>query len=253
MFNYILRKTIYKDEPPEQQNISLKLYSGEEFTSFLTYIILFFSEILLLLIPFCVFILSLKTIKSLILGGIFSFVLCISLILVCLIFHHNLNIYLNKLFYKLFFQLYWNLYTKKGQAISNDDFVLLKRNSPSLYKDIKKHYCKGFCVYFSYNILITLKKGQIYFVALKSVYPKETHNYYFIHTLYVNNGWCFDTDSVRQYKLEDFLNICNGKIYKVFSFADIQNFSSFDDFVDKITKSLQEWCKENDCSMWRSI
>lgn len=253
MFNYILRKTIYKNETKEQQIISLKFYSGEEFTSFLTAIILFSSEILLLLIPVYVFILSLKTIKALIIGGIVLLIFFIYLLLVCLIFHKELNNIINKLFNKLFFYLYFELYTKKGQAITNKDFTYIRKNNPLLYKDIKEHYCDGLCVYFSYLILNTLQNGQIYFVALKSIYPSETHNYYFMHALYVNNNWCFDTGSVRQYKLEDFLNICNGKIYKIFSFSDIKKFSSYGDFVDKTSNSLDKWCKENDCSSFHWV
>ncbi len=248
MFNYILRKTIYKGETQEQQIISLKFYFGEDFTIFLTYVIFFICEILLLLIPTCVFILSLKTIKALIIGGIVLLISFVSLFLVCLIFYSTLNNILNKLLNQLFFYLYFELYTKKGQAISNDDFTYLRKNAPKLYKDIKEHYCKSFCEYFSYSILKSLQNGQIYFVALKSVYPSETHNYYFMHVLYVNNNWCFDTGSVRQYRLEEFLNVCNGKIYKIFSFPDIKKFSSYCDFVDNTEKALNKWCKENDCS-----
>ena len=253
MLEHILRKTIYKDKTPEEFDIIFKFYSGLEYSSFLTCIFLFLIESLLLLIPTCVFINSLETIKALITGGIILLIFFISLILICLLFRYKLYNCLNKIFYKLFLQLYWELYTKKGRAISKNDFVFLRRNAPKLYIGIREHYCKGACQYFSYNLLETLKKGQIYFVALNSVFPEEVHDRYFMHVLYVNNGWCFDTNSIRQYQLEDFISSCKGKVYKTFSFPDIKDFSSFDEFVNTTNSELQKWCKENDCFTWCSI
>ena len=250
MFKYILRKTTHKDETPEEFDISFNFYSGIEYISFLTHIFLFLIGLLLLLVPSYVYIQSLETIKALIIGGFALLIFFIGLTLLCLIFRLQLNNCLNNLFFKIFSQLYLETYTSKGQAISKEDFSFLKKNFPKLYYGIKKHYCKSFCQYFSYSLLEALKKGQIYFVALKSVFPLEAKNNYFIHVLYVNNGWCFDTGSVRQYKLEDFLGICKAKVYKTFSYSDIKKFPSFDEFVNITNISLQEWCKKNDCFTW---
>ena len=71
-------------------------------------------------------------------------------------------------------------------------------------------------------------------------------NDYTMHVLYVNDNWCFDTYSQRQYPLEEVMKRFKAKTYKVFTYEDVDG-KTYDEFKKEHAPALQEWCNENDC------
>lgn len=67
-----------------------------------------------------------------------------------------------------------------------------------------------------------------------------------MHVLYVFDGWCYDTYSEMQYPLEEVLERSKAKIYKSFSYKDIQG-KTYYEFKEENLAELQKWCEENDC------
>ena len=67
-----------------------------------------------------------------------------------------------------------------------------------------------------------------------------------MHVLYVIDGWCYDTYSEMQYPLEEVLERSKAKIYKSFSYKDIQG-KTYYEFKEENLAELQKWCEENDC------
>lgn len=151
-------------------------------------------------------------------------------------------------------KLHFHLYTIKGQAICKNDFGVIKQLDNQLYTLIETQLSKGYCYSICFKICKLLKKGSIEFIASKIFTPHENENEndkdFTMHVLYVNNGWAFDTYSSRQYPIEKMHKIWEAKVYKTFSFDDIQS-KSYEEFMDEQYHNLAKWCNNNNCSIFK--
>lgn len=171
--------------------------------------------------------------------GIFSLVL--------IFFHEPLMTFSDSVAQKIYF---W-IYTTRGKALSKADFETIRISNPDLYDSILTQDCLGYCYTTCYELLNTLKKGEIEFVAIKKSSlevkdPAFDGRYFKIHVLYINNGWAFDTYSQQQYPLSTLHRILKAKVYKSFGFNDICN-KSFYEFRDEQRPGINEWCDANNC------
>lgn len=144
--------------------------------------------------------------------------------------------------------IYSRVITKRGKAISKDDFKTIKESSPSLYDIITSDECCGSCYFISFAIMHVLKKGYMYFIAVKEFYEveEERQEAYKIHVVFENNGWCFDTYSQRQMPIEELVDIWEGICIKRYSYKELEG-KTFYVFRDSIEEELKKWCSENDC------
>lgn len=147
-------------------------------------------------------------------------------------------------------KLYFLLCTKKGKAICENDFQVIKKVKENLYMYIETQQCIDLCYSICFNICKVLQKGTIEFLAVKKFSPHkgldDDGKDFTMHVLYVNNGWAFDTYSSRQYPIEKLHEIYDAKVYKTFSFDDICN-KSYKEFLDEQYLELSKWCHNNDC------
>ncbi len=151
-------------------------------------------------------------------------------------------------------RIYFLACTKKGKALSKQDFETIRKVDEKLYVLIVTQTCRGYCYSICFKMCKALKKGYIEFVAIKKLamdkYDEEDDGKDFtMHTLYVNNGWAFDTFSSRQYPVEKLHQIYKAKIYKVFDYNFICN-KSYGEFKDELKTELIEWSAANDCSIF---
>lgn len=143
--------------------------------------------------------------------------------------------------------LYFNKYVIKGNAISKDDFNNIKKENEILYCIIKNVNSQGYCYRVCFELLKTLQKGSILFIAIKPFDEEESKEYgYTMHVLYVNNDWCFNTFSGRQHPLEEALSRHYAKTYTSYSYDDIKD-KTYEEFKKDEFLALKKWCIENDC------
>lgn len=137
--------------------------------------------------------------------------------------------------------------TSRGNAITGEDFDVLKKENKEEYDKISTLRCNGHCYYTCFELLRTLKKGKIMYVSVPRVgkdnKTKETST---MHVIYVQNDWCFDTYSCRQYPLEQFMKDIVIKVYRTFQLSDIKDVE-YEVFRDGMRAVIEEWCKANDC------
>lgn len=146
--------------------------------------------------------------------------------------------------------LYFNLYTKKGKAITRQQFKRIKRSAPNLYKLLRKQNVAGMCYTVSL-LLITkvIQKGSIIFLAINDFSPTDHKNTnYHMHVLYVNDGYVFDTDSCLQIPLDLYISINKASIFGEFSFEEIGDDPK--EFSDKLHPKLIAWCKVHNVFLW---
>ncbi|MEG0873016.1 MAG: hypothetical protein RSE00_02540 [Clostridia bacterium] len=139
--------------------------------------------------------------------------------------------------------LYYSMYLLKGNAISNEDIDIIKNNDKNLYGCLTSLNTSGYCYFVCFSILKCLKRGKIEFIAIKN---DKGINEFTMHVLYVNNDWCFDTFSQKQYLVNDLKKIFQAKEYASFSYSDIEN-QSYEEFRNASCIALEKWCNENDC------
>lgn len=252
MIKFLMRKTIYKRVDFETQNILLQVLSRKHIIQFICWM---FGSIYIFILPFIpLIIIDLCEDKELALST--QFALC-GFILICFVgfllffklFRGPILFFLDLVTEKVYF---W-ICSVKGNALSKKDFEIIKNNNYILYNFISSQNCQRYCYSISFEILKTLKKGYIEFVAIKKFSFSPTDNKdddrrkFSLHVLYCNNGWTFDTISKRQYPIEKLHKIYNAKICKTFDFDDIKS-KSFEDFREKNRSYLTKWCDDNNCS-----
>lgn len=248
-----MRKTVLKNFDVETQDILLQLVYHKHLIEFFCIIfrLLIYSYIFM---PFIIALLYNNinlTLVSKIFMVIFLAIYFVGILLLCKIFTPDVDTFLQSLSEKMHF----SLYTKKGEALSEKDFLILKNNNDTLYEYISSQKSRGCCYGICFGILKILKKGYIEFVAVKNISyidDEEDDKNLTMHLIYVNNGWGFDTYSQRQIPMDKFYEIYQAKFYKDFSYDEIKDLS-FDDFRKETCDELAEWCNKNDCSEFWSI
>lgn len=139
-------------------------------------------------------------------------------------------------------------YTRKGNALSEDDFRKLAESDINLPHYLTSEKCRGDCYSTSFTLLRILKKGGIIFCAVRAnTVDRTQHSELFtMHAMYVNNDWCFDTYSQLQWPLQEVLKLFEAKTYRLFTYEDLKN-KSYEELRSDLRPGLSKWCEENDC------
>ena len=241
MFEYFLRKFTFNDVSKEDQN-TIMLLKYRIKMDIIVRLLLIIPEVLPIVI-FAVFMLMCN-------GNIITF--SVIAIVYC-IFVETLKIkYNSKLqnFYTPMSKwLYVHRYVLRGKAISREDFKQIRKQNKSLYEFMVNLQTNSYCYSICFDILDCLAKGKILFVAIRISSKSSRYKYnnnYTMHVLYVFDDWCYDTYSEMQYPLKEVLRRSQAKIYKSFSYKDIQG-KTYYKFKEEQIHALQKWCEENDC------
>ena len=238
MINTLLRKTLYKEYDTETQDTLLYVSKPEVLLNFIfnsIYFLFLYTLPLTIIIVFPHFFTDLKIqllyLLFLIIYAIFVF-----------FFFKDMNFYQKNPISRA---LHYHFYTKKGTALSKEDFKTIKKKNKLLYSTIRKQDCRGYCYSVCFELLQTLKKGYIQFISVNEFTSKNETSYKTIHVIYVSNNYAFDTYCHRQLPLKRFLEIHQSQIYKSFNYEDVKN-CSYEDFRKAHYSEFAKWCKEND-------
>ena len=156
-----------------------------------------------------------------------------------------------KVFRDLSFRIWQGkYYSAKGKALTKNDFEKIQEENPKLYDIIMKCYSSGYCYSICFSLLQCLEKGEIKFVASKHNSDLKNYNnhVYTFHVLYVNNEWCYDTYSMRQFPLKQAMEFLEAKEYQTFYYKDIIG-KKYEDFMKENIVNFKKWCFENDCDI----
>ena len=235
MIKYILRKTTYNKLDSQTQDMLLELKEA-------WYIIIYGITILICFIvpilAICITVLGV-VVNNMYLSIIAVLFECVAIFLIgCF----NLDTVCR--------QIYFLIETMKGKALQKKDFRTIKKYNPTLYKRLHDGECVGYCVGTCFDILETLKEGNMEYLACKAFDcedPKSIKKEFALHVLYVKDGWAFDTYSVRQYKVEEIHKTYNAKVCKTFDYGDIEN-KTYCQFIAENEAFLRKWCEKNNCS-----
>ena len=248
MIKYLMRKTIYKEVDHETQDMLLQLIAQYHVIEFLCFkfwvVILIFPFIPLLIIAVLDNVTLSMTTQIAI--TVFMLICAVGLLVSIKIFKRAMFGFSKMLAETIYFLIC----TRKGKALSKKDFEYIRQVNEKLYEFISTDKCRGYCYSICFDMCKTLKKGFIEIIAIKKLsISKNDVKPYTLHVLYINNGWAFDTYSLRQYPVERLHEIYKAKVYKVFDYDFIRN-KSYDEFRDEQEPELIKWSAINDCSMF---
>lgn len=243
MFNFFIRKTFLRGLSKEEQEMCMLLRQRTK-----TDLIADLLIITLFTLPLASLIASLffcyESISTLIQICVLSLAYLIFIIWFMKKFKEPI-----KTFRKLLSNNMYLKYVVNGDAISHDDFDVIKKKNKDLHEFIMTQQVYGYCYGICFEILKALKNGSMFFIAVKALESEKAENgnkNYTMHVLYVKNDWCFDTYSQRQLPLEEALKAFHAKTYKSFSYKDLEG-KSYYEFRTENYSALKLWCEENDC------
>lgn len=243
MNEFLLRKITFRNLDKEEQDIAL-MQKERIKTEVKVIQVLMLIALLPLICILTVTILSEKRWYDILFGIIFLIGYSMFLLSLFRKFKEIIITFKGLLIAKIFFEKY----TLKGNAILPEDFQTIEKEDSRIYDLIRYLECAGWCYSICFCILKALKKGKIKFIAIKVINgnTEGIKNPFTMHVLYVNNGWCFDTYSHKQYPMEKILKIYKAIEYKEFSYDDIKDIS-YDEFKEINYPELKDWCEKNDC------
>lgn len=247
MFEFILRRTVFKALSKEDQDTAMLLKYKIK-TDFISQLLISVFGAL----PLASLITLLINFKD----TLSDVIQCVVLILVYIIFAVWFVLKFHKPIESFKYLLSANMYSSrfvlKGNAISKSDFDIIKKENEKLHYLIMTQQVNGYCYAVCFETLKCLKKGTLLFIATK---PIKTGNVdeedrcakeYTMHVLYVNDNWCFDTYSQRQYPLEEVMKRFKAKTYRSFTYEDVDG-KTYDEFKKEQAPALAQWCDANDC------
>lgn len=242
MFEFILRRTVFKTLSKEDQYTAMLLKSQIKTT--------FISAVLIstfIAIPLVALITLLIKCEHTLDNVISTVILIVAYIIFVVWFMRKFSNPIQAFKKLLSANIYASRYVIKGNAISKSDFDIIKKENEKLHYIMMTQHVNGYCYSVCFEILRCLKKGTLLLIAANNVDEKdEFNNYYTLHALYVNDNWCFDTYSQRQYPLEEVMKRFKAKTYKNFTYEDITG-KTYDEFRKEQSPAVKQWCEANDC------
>lgn len=154
--------------------------------------------------------------------------------------------------------LYARIYSTKGKAILPEDFKKIKKTNYKLYNFIMSGNSNGICYFIAFNLLKTLEKGEIKFFGMRWIETRympialgmstaKPQEKFTMHIIYIKDGWCYDSYTMRQYPADYLLNVLKAEEYLTLSYEDIKD-KDYEEFKKEQIPALKAWCEKNNCS-----
>ena len=132
--------------------------------------------------------------------------------------------------------LLYKVFGKYGRVVTKEDWKIIKKKSPGLYKFLhtKKEYL-GKCYYCSWAIACFLKDAQLMYGSYK-----VTDGSFSGHAVIVKNNCVYDTNHRMHHDIDEYKELFSFEVYKIFSEKDYRT----KDFFDNIRNDFVKWCSE---------
>ena len=245
MIELLMRKILYGKYSKEAQKLLYEIDGKRDFIEFIVYYsfrsTILYPIILLFVIEY--FNNFNLTITSHLIGLVLVIIYLICYLVIYIFFKREIFIFLKEVSNNLFF----NIYTLKGKALTKKDFLDLRKKNKTVFKCIYNKACRGYCYWTCFEICKGLKKGSIEIIALPNCSKKQREEYkYIVHVIYVNNGYCFDTNTAMQYPIKEYYN--KNEAIKMLSYdIEIIKNKSFFEFKTEYEKEIGNICELYNC------
>jgi len=123
-----------------------------------------------------------------------------------------------------------------GKVVSKEDWKYIKKYCKrKVYRKLRSKKSKGYCYYYSRVVAYFLKDAQLMYCCIKC------QDHYSGHAVVVKNNCVYDTNQRKHFEYNEYLELFDAKVYKMFSAEEYRKESFFDD----IRQGFAEWCAAN--------
>lgn len=127
-------------------------------------------------------------------------------------------------------------FLKYGKVVGKQEWENVKKNCKMLYKDLRSKKSYGYCYFYSRMLALFIDDAQLMYCAIKINEDEMTG-----HCVIVKNHCIYDTNAKRHYDYDEYFEMTDAIIYKMFSRKEYQKKSFFDD----IRTDFINWSEEH--------
>lgn len=131
--------------------------------------------------------------------------------------------------------LLFKLFGRYGRVVTNEDWKRIKKKCPKLYKDLFSKKSYGHCYFYSWKIALFLKDAELMYGSFKRSDGSSSG-----HSVIVKNNCVYDTNSRLHYDIDEYKQLLDFDVYKMFSEKEYRT----KDFFDNIRDGFVQWCAE---------
>lgn len=126
-----------------------------------------------------------------------------------------------------------------GRVLTKKDWAYIKKKNPEFYSELWSKKSYGHCYYYSWAVALFLKDAELMYCSIKIKDGSDT-----AHAVIVKNNCVYCTNLQRHFDLDEYKEIGNVNVYKMFSEKEYRTGTFFDDIRDDFVK----WCTERNVS-----
>lgn len=131
--------------------------------------------------------------------------------------------------------LLFKLFGKYGRVVTKEDWKNIKKANPKLYKELCTNKSRGGCYFYSWTTALFLKDAELMYGSFKCSDGSLSG-----HAVIVKNNCVYDTNHRLHYDIEEYMQLLDFDVYKMFSEKEYRT----KDFFDNIRDSFVQWCAE---------
>lgn len=131
-------------------------------------------------------------------------------------------------------RLFYKLFGGYGKVISKADWKRIRKSNKEAYKFFFDDESIGHCYFVSHALASWLTDVKLMYCSVKTNNGKSGHS------VIIKDNCVYDTNIRRHYDLEEYIEMLDVEIYKIF---DEDEFSK-EDFFDNIRQDFINWCAE---------
>lgn len=129
------------------------------------------------------------------------------------------------------------LFGRFGRVVTKKDWKMIKKKRPKVYKELFSKKSYGHCYYYSWRVALFLEDAQLMYGSFKHSDGSLSG-----HAVVVKNNCVYDTNARSHYDIDEYKELMDFTVYKMFSEKEYRT----RDFFDNIRDGFVQWCSEHD-------
>lgn len=163
----------------------------------------------------------------------FIIIAILSIALFIFSFYHKASFWASRFSTTLLFKLFG----RYGRVVTKEDWKMIKKKCPKVYKELFSKKSNRHCYYYSWRVALFLKDAQLMYGSFRG----DNYGSLSGHAVVVKNNCVYDTNYRLHFDIDEYKQFTDFTVYKMFSEKEYHT----KDFFDNIREGFQQWCVEH--------